>query len=642
MPPTPDNITIKFDFRAFVPNQDLSSGTVQIDGGYCADKSFPIVLLAENLTPGNKYRTNYELLIPATENRVFNPSSSDLYASYGSQNFLTTAVLPKGPNKESNTYILKATLTDITEGAGGTTASTQIKLICGIDRQIFDVELIDPDSISDETYNIGNCDDGFPLIGKINNALLNKEYNYEFFDIPVGSMSFERKIGSVFAGDSTQNFNSRVALTGYPYAFVHAKVTEKDTGITRISDPLLLKCFQTDECSVVLPTGINYTNDVRALFKCSSLGISNESIKTLYGGKGFSVGDKLTTTGGGGYGAEIQVLFGGITTDTFSSFSGGSGFNINDLIEVTGGGGSGGLIKIISGGLTLSSINSLTGCAGFKVGDLLTTVGGGGEDALISVTATGVNGSISSYSLINSGYGFIDAPTGVVSVNGQGSCAYAVFNSDNFTIPAAGGITLDSLKLQGGTGYNIGEILNIVGGGGTGAQIKIISGSLTAASINSLLGGTGYAVGDYLTTTGGGGSDVVIKITAVGPNGEILAWEILNAGYGFTSAPTGLISLTGVGSGASLVANADNFSITSEGGITKDSIKNLIGSGVGYTVGDQLIAVGGDGSGAIIVITAVSATGAILDYIIKNAGSGYDSAPQLLKENQTPIVPQPS
>ena len=143
----------------------------------------------------------------------------------------------------------------------------------------------------------------------------------------------------------------------------------------------------------------------------------------LFRSKGFSVGDKLTTTGGGGYGAEIQVLFGGITTDTFSSFSGGSGFNINDLIEVTGGGGSGGLIKIISGGLTLSSINSLTGCAGFKVGDLLTTVGGGGEDALISVTATGVNGSISSYSLINSGYGFIDAPTGVVSVNGQGSCA---------------------------------------------------------------------------------------------------------------------------------------------------------------------------------------------------------------------------
>jgi len=641
--PPPAPITIKFDFRHYIPNQDLSAGTVQLDGMDCADKSFVATILAENLMPGHSYRTTYELVNPQTDQKVFNPASSDLYASYGSQNFVTSVVLPKGPDKESNSYVLKATITDLTEGSTAT-ASTQINLICGIKRQVFEVELLDPDSLTsrDDVVDLGDCTNGFPLVGVIKNALIGKEYDYQLYDNPAGSIIFEKQTGNVYAGDINQNFNSKVALSGYPYVFVHAKVTEKDTGISRFSDPLLLKCFQTDPCDVALPTGIDCSVGAYTLKRCSSRGLTTASLSSFYGGTGFSIGDKLTTTGGGGYGAEIEILFGGITVDTFSSFHGGSGFNINDLIEVTGGGGSGGLIKIISGGLTNASIDSLNGCSGFKIGDLLTTVGGGGKDALITVTATGVNGSISGYSVTHSGYGFIDAPSGVIAINGNGACASASFNDDNFTIPPAGGITSDSLNLEGGTGYNIGEILNIVGGGGTGAQVKILSGSLTVASINSLGGGTGYSVGDYLTTVGGGGSDVVIRVTAVGPNGEILAWEILNPGYGFTSAPTGLVALTGSGTGATLVANANNFAITSEGSITEDSIINLIGSGSGYQVGDELIVVGGGGSGAVIVITEVSPTGAILAYIIKNPGSGYDSIPQIVDENQVPIVPQPS
>lgn len=641
--PPPPPITIKFDFRHYIPNQDLSAGTVQLDGADCAEKSFVATLLAENLMPGHSYRTSYELVSPQTDQKVFNPASSDLYASYGSQNFVTSVVLPKGPNKESNSYILRATITDLTEGSSAT-ASAQINLICGIERQVFEVELLDPDPPTnrDDVIDLGDCTNGFPLVGVIKNAIIGKEYSYQLYDNPAGSIIFEKQDGNVFAGDINQNFNSRVALTGYPYVFVHAKVTENDTGISRYSDPLLLKCFQTDPCAVALPTGVDCAVGAYTLKRCASRGLSTASLSSFYGGKGFSVGDKLTTTGGGGYGAEIEVLFGGITVDTFSSFHGGSGFNINDLIEVTGGGGSGGLIKIISGGLTSASINSLNGCAGFKVGDRLTTTGGGGKDALITVTATGVNGSITGYSLTNSGYGFTDAPSGVVAINGNGACVSASFNDDNFTIPAAGGITSDSLVLEGGSGYNIGEILNVVGGGGTGAQIQILSGSLTTASINNLGGGTGYAVGDYLTTTGGGGSDVLIRVVAVGPNGQILAWEILNPGYGFTSAPTGLVTVTGSGTGATITANANNFAITSDGSITEASLTNFIGTGTGYQVGDEILVVGGGGSGAIIVITAVSNTGAILDYVIKNAGSGYTSAPQLIDENQTPIVPQPT
>ncbi len=641
--PPPPPITVKFDFRHYIPNQDLSAGTVVLDGADCADKSFVITVLAENLIPGHVYRTSYELLNPITDQKVFNPESSDLYASYGSQNFVTAAVLPKGPDDKVNSYILKATILDLTEGSTAT-ASAQINLICGIERQVFEVELVDPDSATsrDDVVDLGDCANGFPLVGIIKNALIGKEYSYQLYDNPVGSIIFEKQEGNVFAGDINQNFNSKVALTGYPYVFVHAKVTENDTGISRYSDPLLLKCFQTDPCDVVLPTGVDCAVGSYTLKRCSSRGLTTESLSALYGGRGFSIGDKLTTTGGGGYGAEIEILFGGITTETFSSFHGGSGFNINDLIEVTGGGGSGGLIKIISGGLTNASIDSLNGCAGFKVGDLLTTVGGGGKDALISVTATGVNGSISSYSIVNPGYGFVDAPTNVVAINGDGSCVSATFNDDNFTIPCAGGVTRASLELQGGSGYNIGEILNVIGGGGTGAQIRVLSGSLTPASINSITGGSGYVVGDYITTTGGNGLDVVIRVTSIGAGGSVDGWEILNAGYGFTSSPTGLVTKKGTGVGAVLVANSNNYGITSVGSITKASLSGLIGTGVGYAVGDELLIVGGGGGGAVIVITAISPGGSILDYVLKNSGSGYVSAPQIVDDEQVALSSQPT
>ena len=638
--PPPPPITIKFDFRHYIPSQDLSAGTVQLDGADCAEKSFVATLLAENLMPGHSYRTSYELVSPQTDEKVFNPASSDLYASYGSQNFVTSVVLPKGPNKESNSYILRATITDLTEGSTAT-ASAQINLICGIERQIFEVELLDPDPPTnrDDVINLGDCTNGFPLVGVIKNAIIGKEYSYQLYDNPGSSIIFEKQEGNVFAGDINQNFNSRVALTGYPYVFVHAKVTEKDTGISRYSDPLLLKCFQTDPCAVALPTGVDCAVGAYTLKRCSSRGLSTESLSAFYGGAGFSVGDKLTTTGGGGYGAEIEILFGGITVDTFSSFHGGSGFNINDLIEVTGGGGSGGLIKIISGGLTTDSINSLNGCSGFKVGDLLTTAGGGGKDALITVTATGVNGSISSYIVTNPGYGFTDAPSGVISINGTGSCVSATFNDDNFTIPCAGGITSDSLSLEGGTGYNIGEVLSFVGGGGTGAQVRIVSGSLTPESITSLSGGTGYSVGDYLEISGSGGYGAIIRVSAVGAGGSITGWEVVNGGYNFTTAPSVLTTKTGSGAGAVLTTNADNYSITSVGSITRDSISNLVATG--YSVGDELIVVGGGGSGAVIAITSVSG-GVISDFIVKNSGSGYKTTPQVVDEEQTPIPQQPS
>ena len=298
--------------------------------------------------------------------------------------------------------------------------------------------------------------------------------------------------------------------------------------------------------------------------------------------------------------------------------------------------------------MSKESISSLTGSTGFTVGDLLTTTGGGGEGAIIRVTSIGPNGSILDFEILNEGYGFTFAPNGLVAITGNGVVSNVVFNNTNFSIPSAGGITEDSIDISGGTGYNINEILNIIGGGGFDAKIQIISGSITAESITSLGGGAGFSVGDLLTTTGGNGEGVVIRVKCVNGSGAIVncqdssaGWELVNGGYGFTSAPTGLVSLRGSGTNATILANSDNFSIAPTGQITKDSISGLIGTGTAYTVGSKLIINGGGGSGAVIEITSVSQSGAILSYVIINVGSNYSAVPVILNENGNNIIPQP-
>jgi len=640
----PSPISIKFDFRHYLPDQDLNAGTVQLDSTNCAGDGFIVALLAQNLIPGHAYRTTYELVSPATTQNVFNPSVSDLYASFSTQNLVTSAKLPFASINTVNNYILKATIRDITEGTTAT-ASTQINLICGLDKPTFRLEILDPDLQPlppDNVIDVGSCANTFPLVSVIRDAVIGRQYDYEFFDNPAGGLVFDNKRGTVYAGDVNQNINSQVALTGYPYVFVHSKATEISTGIVRYSQPVLLKCYQTNPCDVVLPTGVDcVVGDIPVFKKCSKRGLTIDSISSLYGGQGFSIGDTLTTTGGGGYGTQIEILSGGITQSTISSLVGGSGFNINDFIEITGGGGKDGLIKLTSGGITNNSITSLTGCAGFNIGDLLTTIGGGGgKDALISVTATGVNGSILSYNVINPGYGYTNTPTSVTSIAGNGSCATAIFNADNFSIPCKGAITNDSINLYGGNGYNIGEILNVVGGGGEGAQVKVLTGSLTPTSI-TLSGGTGYQVGDLLSTLGGGGSDTVIQIASTGVSGAISSFEIINPGYGFTSAPTGISNILGTGISPSFGGNANNFSITSKGSITKASISGLTNSSNGFTIGDRLIVVGGGGTGGVIQVTSTT-NGVITGYEVLNGGSGYYSAPQLFGENQQPISSQPT
>jgi len=661
--------TITFDFSYYLPGQGTGLGIYKLPAGQCINNNFILSVICDNLIPGNSYQITYQILNPNSNpgNRVniFNPAVESIYASFSTQTFATLVDLDVAGD-----YVLQATLYD---QENDVRSSAMCTLKCGDDivpspsptqtptltpsafsrQNRVIVELVDPGytTINDGIIVLPSGTTEFPLVGLAKNTIIGYKYNYEFFDVPPNSVSFEKKSGEFFSGESTQNFNSKITFPNNEgkFIYLYASVTDSENNITKLSDPILFKHISTTMNDINLPSGIDLAIGAPAFRSCALRGLTNDSISDISGGKGFRIGDKLSPNGGGGYGASLTVVAGGITTDSFTAFSGGNGYNIGDYISVTGGGGVGGLIQITSGGLTNDSvnINTIGGCTGFSIGDLLTTTGGGGKDAVLEVTNTGAGGTITSINVLNPGHGYTYAPNGLVSLNSSGSCTNIVFNADNFTIPAAGGISSDSIKLQGGTGYNIGEIVDIIGGGGSGAQVKITSGSITKETIDGTLpAGSGFTVGDLLTTTGGDGSDVVIRVTEINElTGAITDWEVINGGYGFTVPPTALSVLKCSSENCSqpaISANSDNFGIPAAGSITKSSISSFINTGTGYDVGDTLLITGGNGTGATIEILSVDGSGKILDFVITSGGSGYTSIPIVLNSSGGVVTNTPA
>ena len=75
------------------------------------------------------------------------------------------------------------------------------------------------------------------------------------------------------------------------------------------------------------------------------------------------------------------------------------------------------------------------------------------------------------------------------------------------------------------------------------------SGSVTASHA-----GTGYAVGDYVEISGGGSSNAFIRITGIGGGGSVTSFSIVNAGDSYTVS-NGLTTTAQTGSGSGLEVN---------------------------------------------------------------------------------------
>jgi hypothetical protein len=182
-------------------------------------------------------------------------------------------------------------------------------------------------------------------------------------------------------------------------------------------------------------------------------------------------------------------------------------------------------------------------------------IGGGGSGVVATATVSG--GAITAVSVTNSGIGFTGPPA----------------------ITITSGI-VNTTSLVGGTGYIAANTqITISGGGGSGATITPITGSgiitsltitnagtgysstLTITITSGITGttsivavaGSGYTNGTYpLGISGGGGSGCTGTFTI--SSGGLTSITIINAGTGYTSAPT--LSFPGAGAGVNASATA--------------------------------------------------------------------------------------
>lgn len=263
------------------------------------------------------------------------------------------------------------------------------------------------------------------------------------------------------------------------------------------------------------------------------------------------------TNGGSNYTSYPDVTITSNPADTGSGASAKASLGISSLIFDFPATGQATLGTGANAG-TLTSIVPLSLGSGYVTAPAVTITGGGGTGAtFIANLGTGNQaGQVVSYTKINSGSGYTSVPT--ITVGSLQATAQATL----------------------GTGANAG----------------------TLASIDPLLIGAGYTSTTLPTViiVGGGGSGA--KASPIVSQGQVTGYTITNAGSGYTTAPTIIVSpppnsISGIGSGYQV----DKL-VTLQGG----SVSNLT---TAYA--------------ATAKVTSVSSTGAILGLDLLNPGK-YD------------------
>jgi hypothetical protein len=145
------------------------------------------------------------------------------------------------------------------------------------------------------------------------------------------------------------------------------------------------------------------------------------------------------------------------------------------------------------------------------------------------------------------------------------------------------------------------------------AIVSATTGSIRNIEVTN--GGNGYTVAPVVEITGGGGTGATATAN-LGLNGTVSSITIVSAGSGYTSIPT-VTLVDGVGASASTTLAID-------GTVTGVAITN---TGAGYAVAPTVTFSAPGGSGVTATGTAVIANGRVTGVTITNAGSGYTGNP---------------
>ena len=163
-----------------------------------------------------------------------------------------------------------------------------------------------------------------------------------------------------------------------------------------------------------------------------------------------------------------------------------------------------------------------------------------GSAITATATSTIASGAISEIFLNNDGSGYTSTPTVAIStapVGGTNATAVAITTSI---------VNVQSiLRLEltnAGAGYTVPPTITISGGGGTGAAATCSIGGTTVSEITITDRGRGYAVPPIITISGPlsgtGVTATAVSTIDTANNNRLDTINILNAGIGYTSAPT--------------------------------------------------------------------------------------------------------
>ena len=381
-------------------------------------------------------------------------------------------------------------------------------------------------------------------------------------------------------------------------------------------------------------------------------------------GHGYTVGNhQYTTTGGSGSGfvADLNVLPpGGVYYLYTNAEDDGSGYT-SGVATTTGGSGSGLSPIVFAGDNSLGFFNSATvhnGGSGYMPGQLV-DLSGGNPKAKAYIVNTDNSGAVTNFFIVIPGSGYTPGFHTYTTTGGTGSgfsidTEAAALGGVNDVSIAAGGtgysngahttsgghgtgfmpnVGTDSSNGElsnyynypttGGSGYRLGDLVNVVGHDGSGAQV-VVGGVDTSGSVTDfyeISAGSGYGPPGYtdFNTTGGSGTGLVVRMSPQAIiNDTISAGSLTAAGTGYTDGATDVASTGGSGSGATF-----NLSAVANGGdVTEVEVSN---PGTGYVEGNHQVAVedGGSGTGLVPYLIINSADGGNLSQAVPVTAGDY-------------------
>jgi hypothetical protein len=233
------------------------------------------------------------------------------------------------------------------------------------------------------------------------------------------------------------------------------------------------------------------------------------------------------------------------------------------------------------------------------------------------VTTRTFGEQVGSITVTGGGSGYTANPTVTVT-------SAVGFTGTNATATASVGAVITGIAVTNpGSGYTTAPAVTItdtvapITAASAVAIVTFAVGTITAPVAGT---GTGYAVGDVVNLTGGGGSGAAASVASVSGTGAILTVTVTSGGSGYTSAPTvaSITSTAGVGGTGLTVALAATGVV---------SAINVTNGGSGYTSPVVTIAAPTTGTTATAVASIAGTHGVIYSVTVTNGGAGYHVAP---------------